>query len=93
VGVIGSTLNNREVSFRMKDRVLKVFTEVFDLPKGVNTEQLKYNDYVGWDSVAHMTLIAALEVEFDCMLEMDDILAMSSFEKACEIMGKFSVAA
>jgi acyl carrier protein len=40
-----------------------------------------------------MTLIAALEVEFDCMLEMDDILAMSSFEKACEIMGKFSVAA
>jgi acyl carrier protein len=37
-----------------------------------------------------MTLIAALETEVDCMLEMDDILDMSSFSKAVEIMKKYA---
>ena len=35
-----------------------------------------------------MTLVAGLEDEFDCMLEMDDILDMSSFDKVCKIMGR-----
>ena len=37
-----------------------------------------------------MTLIAALETEFDTMLETDDILAMSDFNKAVEIMTRYS---
>jgi acyl carrier protein len=77
----------------MEERVLKVFAEVLDLPKGVDKAALIYNNYKGWDSVAHMTLVAALESEFDCMLEMDDILAMSSFDKTLEIMGRVTIAA
>jgi acyl carrier protein len=76
----------------MRDRILKVFTEVLDLPKNVNTNELIYNSYKGWDSVAHMTLVASLEGECDCMLEMDDILAMSSFDIAVQIMEKVSLA-
>ena len=49
----------------MRERVLSVFTKTFDLPKGIDTAQLIYNEYKGWDSVAHMTLVAALEGEVD----------------------------
>lgn len=77
----------------MRERVLSVFTKTFDLPKGIDTAQLIYNEYKGWDSIAHMTLVAALEGEFDCMLEMDDILAMSSFDKAVEILERAARAA
>lgn len=72
----------------MKTQILEVFTEVFSVPADVNTDELIYNDYAGWDSVGHMTLVAALEEKFDCMLEMDDILDMSSFAKVNEIIAR-----
>ncbi|WP_062766481.1 acyl carrier protein [Sphingopyxis terrae] len=73
----------------MEDRVFAQFADVLALDPLANRAELVYNEYPGWDSVAHMTLIAALETEFDCMLEMDDILDMSSFAKAVEIMQKY----
>lgn len=75
----------------MNTKILKVFADVFSAPMDVNTDELIYLDYPGWDSVGHMTLIAALEESFDCMLEMDDITDMSSFAKACEIMERVAL--
>lgn len=72
----------------MEKQVMMVFAEVFSTPADVDTKNLVYNDYPGWDSVGHMTLVAALEDKFDCMLEMDDILDMSSYAKVCEIMSR-----
>ena len=40
--------------------------------------------------MGHMMLVAALEAEFDTMLETDEILSMSSFDKAVDIMGKYA---
>ena len=48
-----------------------------------------YQETKNWDSIAHMTLVAGLEEAFDCMLDTDDILDMSSFNKAVEIMAKY----
>lgn len=72
----------------MEQQILALFRDVFSAPADVATDQLIYNDYPGWDSIGHMTLVAALEEKFDCMLEMDDILDMSSYAKVCEIMSR-----
>jgi acyl carrier protein len=69
--------------------VFDVFQQVLGLPADADRGELVYNQYAGWDSVGHMTLVAALEERFDCMLDMQDILDMSSFAKCVEIMGKF----
>jgi acyl carrier protein len=37
-----------------------------------------------------MILVAAIESEFDTMLETDDILEMSNFEKTVSIMSKYA---
>lgn len=42
---------------------------------------LKYHDVEAWDSVGHMTLMAALEDAFDIMMETEDIVDFSSYEK------------
>ena len=52
---------------------------------------LVYGQSKSWDSVGHMTLIAALEDAFDIMMEMDDIIDLSSFEKGKEILRKYDV--
>lgn len=77
----------------MKERVLKGFIEAFDVDPSIDTSTLVYREYPAWTSVGHMILISALEAEFDVMLETDEIVAMSSFDKAMEIMGKHAAAA
>ena len=49
---------------------------------------LKYQDIEAWDSVGHMSLIAALEDAFDIMMDTDDIIDFSSYEKGKEILSK-----
>ena len=52
---------------------------------------LVYGQSKTWDSVGHMTLIAALEDAFDIMMDMDDIIDFSSFEKGKEILRRYDV--
>ena len=52
---------------------------------------LKYQGTELWDSVGHMTLVAALEDAFDIMFDTDDIIDLSSYEKGQEILKKYDV--
>ena len=54
-------------------------------------ENLKYNEIPEWDSIAHMTLIAELENQFNISLETDDIIDFSSYKKGFEILKKYDV--
>ena len=65
------------------------FIDCFGLDsKDLNTE-LSYMSIPDWDSVGHMTLIALLEDVFGIMIETDDIIEFSSYEKGKEILGKY----
>lgn len=52
---------------------------------------LQYQGVELWDSVGHMTLMAAIEDAFDIMLDTDDIVNFSSYEKGKEILKKYDV--
>ena len=52
---------------------------------------LQYQGVELWDSVGHMSLVANLEEAFDIMMEMDDIVDLSSYEKGKEILKKYNV--
>ena len=52
---------------------------------------LKYQDIPEWDSVGHMSLVAALEDAFDIMMETDDIIDLSSYQKGKEIMKNYDI--
>jgi acyl carrier protein len=72
----------------LRERIRRVFGEALGLDDGVDIEGLEYRAVKQWDSVGHMQLVAALEEEFDIMLEMDEITGMSSFERAVEIVAR-----
>lgn len=63
----------------------KAFVETFKITEE-QLADLKYQDIETWDSVGHMTLVAAIEDAFDIMMEADDIIDLSSFEKGKEIL-------
>jgi acyl carrier protein len=57
----------------------------------VDWDTLAYRSIPQWDSVAHMQVVAEIEDAFDIMLEIDDVIGMSSFEVTKEILTKYGV--
>ncbi len=72
------------------ERYKKVFVETFEIEESILND-LKYQDIEQWDSLGHMSMIAALEDEFEIMFEMDDIIDFSSFKKGIETLKKYEV--
>lgn len=68
----------------------KAFTDTFYITED-QTKGLKYQDIEAWDSVGHMGLVAAIEDSFNIMLDPDDIVDLSSFEKGQEILKKYNI--
>jgi len=69
------------------EKYAQVFCETLEIEES-QLPGLKYQDVSLWDSVGHMNLIAALEEAFDIMMETDDIIDLSSYEKGQEILTK-----
>ena len=68
---------------------LEIYNNAFIECLGVTEDQLaelKYQDVESWDSVGHMGLMAELEDAFDIMMDTDDIIDFSSYEKGKEIL-------
>jgi len=73
---------------------LEKYTNAFVEGLGISENQiagLEYQAIPEWDSVGHMNLVAAIEEAFDIMMETDDIIDLSSFEKGKEILKKYDV--
>ena len=73
------------------DRLKKVFAEGLGVSRTVDFESLEYRGIEEWDSVAHMQLVSEIEDEFEIMLDTEDVIGMSSFGKAKEILWKYGV--
>ncbi len=68
------------------------FVQALGLAPEAVTDGLSYNTIREWDSVGHMTLMNEIETAFDLMLDTDDIIDLSSFAKAREVLAKYGVA-
>jgi acyl carrier protein len=72
-------------------KLQKAFVSALGMPEQTDFSKLEYsrNDY--WDSVAHMRLVAEIEKVFGVMLDYEDVLGLSSYNKAVEILKKLGV--
>ena len=65
----------------------KVFCDVMQVGEE-KLAGLKFKESEYWDSIGHMTLIAALEEEFDIMLETEDMMAINSYTNGKDVLSK-----
>jgi acyl carrier protein len=72
-------------------KLKSAFATALNLPQGANVERSAYGETAEWDSVAHMALIAEIEGTFDIMLDTDEVIEMSSFLRAAEIVTNHGV--
>lgn len=75
----------------MITKLKEAFANSLSISTDLVTDDLKYRGIPEWDSISHMVLISELETEFDVEIETDDVIDMSSFQKAIEILTKLGV--
>jgi acyl carrier protein len=68
------------------DRLRIAFRAALGLPEDVDVDGLEYRSIEQWDSLAHLSLVGEIENTFDIMIDTDDVIDMSSFGKAMEIL-------
>lgn len=73
------------------EKLNNIFAEVFSVDVSELNESFDKNSVDSWDSVHQLSLTSAVEDEFDIMLDAEDILGFSSYEKAKEILRKYEI--
>ncbi|HET9728261.1 MAG TPA: acyl carrier protein [Acidimicrobiia bacterium] len=84
-------MNVSNLTEKSRSAVQAVFVDVLGVDPGVDWSTVKYQEVDGWDSLAHMAIVADLEERFGIMLDVDDVLDMSSYERALEILAEYGV--
>jgi acyl carrier protein len=77
----------------MSKSLRDVFSQALGIDAALVVDSLEFNSIEEWDSTAHMALVAALEENYDIMLETEDVLDMSSVARAREILAKYNLTA
>lgn len=73
------------------EKLKNAFINVLGVSPDDDFDLMAYGQTSGWDSVAHMALISEIETAFDIMLATDDVIGMSSFLKAKEVVARNGV--
>lgn len=68
-----------------KEKYINAFVTALEVDES-QVEGLEYQAIEAWDSVGHMGLVAEIEDAFEIMMDTDDIIDFSSFEKGMEIL-------
>ena len=74
-----------------KEKYKQFFLKSLSIESDKFKEGLEYNGIPEWDSIGHMSLMSALEEEFNISLETEDIVEFGSFKKGIEILEKYKV--
>ncbi len=63
-------------------RLEAIFRAVFELPPNRDATTVRQVSEKSWDSLAHTTLVAAIESEFGVTIDVSEALELTSFEAA-----------
>ena len=72
-------------------RLEMIFRAVFELPASRDVRTVRQVAEPRWDSLAHATLVAAIESEFGINIDIADALELTSFDAARLIVEERSV--
>ena len=75
-------MNREEIYAKLNE----VFRDIFDDEKIVVSDSTVATDIDGWDSLMHITLIGAVEDEFDIKFSMKDIVGMKNVGQMVDVI-------
>ena len=74
----------------IEDRLKNIMSSVFGIPKNDIQDNASPDTIDSWDSLKHMTLIIALEEEFETEFGDSDIIEMMNYKLIINVLKNFS---
>ncbi|ABD79435.1 acyl carrier protein [Saccharophagus degradans] len=72
------------MSEEIKEVVAEIFIEVFEWDTLPPVESIDQSTISNWDSMKQLSLVTAIESEFEIAFSLDTAIAITSFNKAVE---------
>lgn len=69
----------------------KIFMSLFEVTEEQLNSEFNFGKVSGWDSLAHMELVAQLEDEFGILFETDDITHFGGYENGKKVLAKYGI--
>lgn len=73
----------------MNEEIKEVMAEVFKIDKDSISDDIRKFEFEKWDSLAHISLVAALEDHFDVVFDVDEIMEISTIEEIENLIKKY----
>lgn len=74
-----------------EERLKQIFADALGIDRSLVRDELEYNSIPEWDSVSHMALVAAIDSAFGILMETDEVINLSSFGRAKEILSRYGI--
>lgn len=72
----------------IESRVIGVFAEQFSVADSAITATTGPEEIEAWDSLNHMSLVAALEAEFQTSFEVEEIMELEDVGATINLIGR-----
>jgi acyl carrier protein len=72
--------------------LIHVFRHALDLPEDIDVTGLAYGQHQNWDSVGHMMLVAEIEEIYGVLLDTDDVIGLSDYQAAKDLLARLGAA-
>lgn len=70
----------------MEEKLKNIFCDTFQInPNDFNTD-LSIGDHINWDSLGHLTIITAVEEEFEIIFNNDEIIELKSYTDFLDLL-------
>ena len=63
------------------DKLQEIFRDIFGNPSLIINEKTNQNDIDGWDSLTHITILEAVQDEFELTFTLDEMIELSDVGK------------
>lgn len=73
------------------EKLNNIFVEVFGVEPSALTSDFRKETVETWDSIHQLSIVTAMEEEFDILFDPEDIIALDSYQSAKEILGKYNL--
>ena len=74
-----------------EQRLQAIFRAVLELPPGSDPTASTQGQTATWDSMAHVSLMAAVEAEFGVTIDAGDALSLTSYEATRQFLADLGV--
>jgi acyl carrier protein len=69
-----------------REKLQEIFRAVFELPPTADVTGVHQVSHHNWDSLAHVSLIAAIENEFTTTIDAADALCITSYQATTALL-------